>query len=75
MPVWTFQTGVLDGFECTPLVIDGIMYITTPWNHAYAVDCQDGLPVVALPESLPETWPCAATRSIAASPPRATGST
>src|SRR5262245_11315516 len=32
--VWTFQTGVLDGFECTPLVIDGIMYITTPWNHA-----------------------------------------
>ena len=24
VPVWTFQTGVLDGFECSPLVIDGI---------------------------------------------------
>ena len=30
IPVWTFQTGVLDGFECTPLIIDGIMYISTP---------------------------------------------
>jgi len=39
---WTFQTGVLDGFECTPLVIDGIMYVTTPWNHAYAIDCKTG---------------------------------
>ncbi|HEV3166998.1 MAG TPA: hypothetical protein VGZ22_23515, partial [Isosphaeraceae bacterium] len=27
-PLWTFQTGVLDGFECSPLVIDGIMYLT-----------------------------------------------
>src|SRR5262249_2879866 len=41
-PVWTFQTGVLDGFECSPLVIDGVMYLTTPWNHAYAVDCKTG---------------------------------
>ena len=42
VPAWTFQTGVLDGFECSPLVIDGIMYVTTPWNHAYAIDCKTG---------------------------------
>lgn len=54
IPVWTFQTGVLDGFECTPLVIDGIMYITTPWNHAYAVDCKTGSQLWHYQKSLPD---------------------
>jgi alcohol dehydrogenase (cytochrome c) len=54
MPTWTFQTGVLDGFECTPLVIDGIMYITTPWNHAYAIDCKTGSQIWHYQKSLPE---------------------
>jgi PQQ-dependent dehydrogenase (methanol/ethanol family) len=54
VPVWTFQTGVLDGFECTPLVIDGIMYITTPWNHAYAIDCKTGAQLWHYQKSLPD---------------------
>ena len=54
IPVWSFQTGVLDGFECTPLVIDGIMYITTPWNHAYAIDCQSGSQLWHYQKSLPD---------------------
>ena len=54
MPVWTFQTGVLDGFECTPLVIDGVMYITTPWNHGYAIDCKTGSQLWHYQKSLPE---------------------
>jgi alcohol dehydrogenase (cytochrome c) len=53
-PAWTFQTGVLDGFECSPLVIDGIMYITTPWNHAYAIDCKTGSQLWHYQKSLPE---------------------
>ncbi len=53
-PAWSFQTGVLDGFECTPLVIDGIMYITTPWNHAYAIDCKTGSQLWHYQKSLPE---------------------
>jgi alcohol dehydrogenase (cytochrome c) len=54
IPVWTFQTGVLDGFECSPLIIDGIMYISTPWNHAYAVDCKTGSQIWHYQKSLPE---------------------
>jgi len=54
IPVWTFQTGVLDGFECTPLIIDGIMYISTPWNHAYAIDCKTGSQIWHYQKSLPE---------------------
>ena len=45
---------MLDGFECTPLVIDGIMYITTPWNHAYAIDCKTGSQLWHYQKSLPE---------------------
>ena len=54
VPAWTFQTGVLDGFECTPLIIDGIMYLTTPWNHGYAVDCKTGSQLWHYQKSLPE---------------------
>jgi alcohol dehydrogenase (cytochrome c) len=54
LPVWTFQTGVLDGFECTPLVIDGIMYVTTPWNHAYAIEAKTGSQLWHYQKSLPE---------------------
>ena len=54
IPAWTFQTGVLDGFECSPLVIDGIMYVTTPWNHAYAIDCKTGSQLWHYQKSLPE---------------------
>src|SRR4029078_1742305 len=54
VPVWTFQTGVLDGFECSPLVIDGIIYLTPPWNHAYAIDCKTGSQLWHYQKSLPE---------------------
>ena len=53
-PLWTFQTGVLDGFECTSLVIDGIMYVTTPWNHAYAIDCKTGSQLWHYQKTLPQ---------------------
>ena len=35
---WVFQTGVRGSHETTPLVIDGVLYMTTPQNHAYAID-------------------------------------
>ena len=42
-PVWIFQTGKVDGgFSCTPLVADGVMYITTPWNRVFALDAVTG---------------------------------
>ena len=45
---WVFQTRVRGSHETTPLVIDGIMYLTAPQNHAYAVDVAHRPPVVAL---------------------------
>ena len=39
---WMFQTGVLGSFETTPIVEDGVMYITTPYNHVFAIDASNG---------------------------------
>lgn len=39
---WTFSTGVLHGHEGAPLVVDGVMYIHTPYpNTVYAIDLND----------------------------------
>lgn len=38
-PTWTFSTGVLRGHEGGPLVLDGTMYIHTPFpNNVFAID-------------------------------------
>src|SRR5215468_9687424 len=34
---WVFQSRVRGSHETTPLVIDDVMYLTTPQNHAYAI--------------------------------------
>ncbi len=41
-PAFTFQTEVLESMETAPIVVDGIMYITTSYNHVYAVDAVTG---------------------------------
>ncbi|MEJ7607403.1 MAG: PQQ-binding-like beta-propeller repeat protein [Bryobacteraceae bacterium] len=42
-PVWAFQTGDVDGgLQATPIVLDGVMYISTSWNHIYAIDAVNG---------------------------------
>jgi alcohol dehydrogenase (cytochrome c) len=43
VPKWAFQIGTrFDKFECTPLVVNGIMIITTPYSSIYAVDARTG---------------------------------
>jgi alcohol dehydrogenase (cytochrome c) len=39
---WIFQTGVIGSFENTPIVQDGVMYVTTPYNHVFAIDARTG---------------------------------
>jgi alcohol dehydrogenase (cytochrome c) len=51
---WVFQTGVRGRHETTPLVIDGVMYLTTPQNHAYAVDVRTGRPLWHYERNLPK---------------------
>ena len=41
-PEFIFQTAVLESMETAPLVVDGVMYLTTSYNHVYAVDAATG---------------------------------
>ena len=46
-PVWTYHTRELEGrtgktIECTPIVIDGVMYVTTGYLRVVALDAATG---------------------------------
>ncbi len=41
-PAFSFQTEVLESMETAPIVVDGVMYLTTSYNHVYAVDAVTG---------------------------------
>jgi alcohol dehydrogenase (cytochrome c) len=41
-PAWIFQTDVVDSMETTPIVVNGVMYVTTAFNHVYALDARTG---------------------------------
>ena len=43
-PRWLFQHGVIDGVsnQTTPVIVDGVMYVTDSRGSVYAVDAADG---------------------------------
>ena len=43
-PRWLFQHGVIDGVsnQTTPVIVDGVMYLTDSRGSVYAVDAYDG---------------------------------
>jgi len=55
VPKWAFQIGTpFDKFECTPLVVDGVMFITTPYSTIYAVDARTGKEIWRYDYELPD---------------------
>jgi alcohol dehydrogenase (cytochrome c) len=41
-PAWIFQTEVKESQETTPIVVDGVMYVTTSFDHVYALNAKTG---------------------------------
>ncbi len=41
-PAWIFQMEVKESLETTPIVVNGIMYVTSAFNHVYALDARTG---------------------------------
>jgi len=46
-PAWTYHTGELEGrtgktIECTPIVVEGVMYLTTAYLRVVALDAATG---------------------------------
>jgi quinoprotein glucose dehydrogenase len=65
-PAWTFHTGDIadrsrgtkrSGFETTPLIIDGRLYLTTPFNRIIALDASSGRELWAYDPKIDKTLP------------------
>ncbi|NUA29819.1 pyrroloquinoline quinone-dependent dehydrogenase [Cupriavidus basilensis] len=41
-PAFLFQTAVLESMETAPIVVNGVMFLTTSYNHVYAIDAVTG---------------------------------
>jgi len=41
-PAFVFQTAVLESMETAPIVDNGVMFLTTSFNHVYAIDAATG---------------------------------
>ncbi len=41
-PVWSFDFDTYRGQESTPIVVDGVMYVTSAWSKVYALDAKTG---------------------------------
>jgi len=41
-PAWIFQTEVMESMETSPLIVNGVMYATTSFDHVYALNAATG---------------------------------
>jgi quinohemoprotein ethanol dehydrogenase len=41
-PAWSMDFDTYRGQEATPIVVDGVIYVTTAWSKVYAVDAKTG---------------------------------
>ena len=58
-PAWIFQTEVVESMETSPIIVNGIMYVTTSFNHVYALDARTGQQIWHYKQNLePATAPC-----------------
>ena len=42
-PAWIYHTHIVSGFETSPVITGGVMYISTPLNHVVALDAATGV--------------------------------
>jgi glucose dehydrogenase len=39
---WQYKSGIAASFQTTPIVLQGIMYVSLPYNHVVALDAKSG---------------------------------
>ena len=44
-PRWQYKSGINATFQATPIVVDGVMYLSLPFNHVVALDAKTGQPL------------------------------
>ena len=54
--VWSYELGSIRGVEATPIVVDGVMYVTGPWSIVYAVDVRTGKEIWKYDPKVPPSY-------------------
>ncbi len=57
VPAWQLNTGVKSTFQATPIVVDGVMYVSLPFNHVIAVNAQTGAEIWRYQHQRKQDWP------------------
>ncbi|MGH9738237.1 MAG: PQQ-dependent dehydrogenase, methanol/ethanol family [Candidatus Acidiferrales bacterium] len=55
-PAWQFVLNTSRGQEGTPLVVDGVMYVSTAWSEVYALDARTGRKLWYYDPKVPRDW-------------------
>lgn len=53
---WYFDLDTSRGQEATPLVIDGVMYVTSAWSRVFALDAKTGKELWRYDPQVPGEW-------------------
>lgn len=53
---WTYDLKSNRGVEATPIVVDGIMYVTGPWSMVYAIDARTGEELWTYDPKVPKSY-------------------
>jgi glucose dehydrogenase len=55
---WSIHTGRIGSFQSTPIIRDGVMYVTTPWNDVLALNAGSGVTLWRYRHKLRTTKTC-----------------
>ena len=53
---WEFRTYSTRALEASPIVADGVMYITAPWSRVFALDARTGRQIWSYDPHVPGAW-------------------
>ena len=53
---WHFDLGDTRGIEATPIVVDGVMYVTGGWSKVFALDAKTGAEIWRYDPKIDKAW-------------------
>ncbi len=53
---WSYDTGVGRGHEATPIVVDGVLFVSLPWSVVKALDARTGEVLWTHDPAVPRAW-------------------
>ncbi len=56
-PAWTVNTGIKATFQATPIVVNGVMYVSLPFNHVVALNAATGEQLWKYTHERKTDWP------------------